>query len=261
MENTRRTVITFLGTAGAIPDPGSDTASFLINDRYLVDTGWSAVENLRKRGVDPLRIEALLFTHMHHDHYISLPSFLFYLLMKNKKLNELKIIGPIDDVEKVVKLALDFLQKNRFYSERDAPTVIPLSPGDSYEEEHFKVDTCATKHPVQGLCYRFTDKDSATVFSFTGDTAYYPPIADHVKGSRLLIHEAALGPISADPSANSYLHSGALDAAKIAESANVGKLVLLHGSLRDAEACVQAAARIFSKQVVWPKEGETISFE
>lgn len=245
------------GTTSALPDVGSDTASFLINDRYLVDTGWSSVGNLRNLGVDPAQIEYLLFTHMHHDHYLSLPSLLFYFLCVRKPLKELKIIGPVDDVERVVKLAMNFLQTDTFYENCDFPTIIPLTPGDSCEDEHFSVTTCSTKHPVQGLCYRFTDKRTNKFFSFTGDTAYHPPIIEHVKGSPLLIHEAAMGPSAVDQADNLYLHSGAKDAAEIAKSADVGKLLLVHGSRTRAEACVEAARGIFfAKEVEWPRDGQ-----
>jgi ribonuclease Z len=251
-----QTNITFLGTSSAFPDIGGDTVSFLINDRYLVDTGWSAVGNMRDLGVNPAQIEYLLFTHMHHDHYLSLPSLLFYLLCVRKPLKELKIIGPVNDVERVVKLAMDFLQTKQFYDDCSGPTIIPLTPGDAYEDEDFSISTCATRHPVQGLCYRFTDKRTGKFFSFTGDTAYHPPIARHVKGSPLLIHEAAMGPLAADPSDNLYLHSGSIDAARIAEAADVGKLLLVHDSCSNAEASVEAASQVFTKTVEWPLDGQ-----
>ncbi|MFC5649695.1 MBL fold metallo-hydrolase [Paenibacillus solisilvae] len=250
------TKIMFLGTSSALPDAGGDTVSFLINDRYLVDTGWAAVGNMRKLEVDPAQIEYLLFTHLHHDHYLSLPSLLFYFLSVRKPLKDLKIIGPADDVERVVKLAMNFLQTDNFYPDCSFPTVIPLTPGDSYEDENFNVATSSTKHPVQGLCYRFKDKQTGKFFSFTGDTAYHPPIIDLIKGSPLLIHEASMGPIAANPSDNAYLHSGAIDAAEIAKAADVGKLLLVHGSKSISEASVEAARKIFLKPVEWPKDGQ-----
>ncbi|MCZ8512184.1 MBL fold metallo-hydrolase [Paenibacillus filicis] len=253
------TTITFLGTSTALPDAGSDTASLLINRKYLVDTGWSVVSNLRKQGVDPTEIEYLFFTHMHHDHYLSLPSLLFYFLMKRKNLADLKIIGPIEDLERVVKLSMNLLQADRFYSGKGMPTLIPLQPGEPYEDEVFTLHTCETVHPVQGLCYRFTDKLTGKVFSFTGDTAYHPPMADHVRGSSILITEASLGPVAADMNHNPALHSGAVDAARMAEAAEVDKLFLVHGPLSKADACVEAAKQVFSKPVEWPKDGQTIT--
>ena len=73
-----QTTVTFLGTAAAIPSAGHDAASFVVNERYLVDTGWNTALTLLTHGLDPLNIEYLLLTHCHHDHYLGLPQLLFF---------------------------------------------------------------------------------------------------------------------------------------------------------------------------------------
>jgi ribonuclease Z len=248
-----QTTLTFLGTSTATPDLGSDTASFLINDTILVDTGWCVVTNLRNLGINPSQLQYVIFTHFHHDHYLSLPSLLFYLISK-KSLSNVTFIGPAEDIEDVFTKSLNFLRTDRFWPDLAKPKLVPLSPGESFETADFHIDTCATLHPVPGLCYRFQDKCTDKQFAFTGDTAYHPPIIEHVKGTPLLIHEASLGPGEADPANNKILHSGAIDAANIAKQAEVGKLMLIHGPLSKAEECIQAAASIFTNEVIWPEE-------
>ena len=83
MDETKTTV-TFLGTSAVVPGAGHDTASFLINGKYLVDTGWYATIKMRGYGFDPMQLEYLFFTHCHHDHYIGLPQLLFYLRMRRR---------------------------------------------------------------------------------------------------------------------------------------------------------------------------------
>ena len=103
------TNIMFLGTTACIFDKNDDDPCFLINKKYLFDTGFALVNNLVNNDVEPLDIKYLFFTHMHHDHYISLPAFLFYYIQKGGNLSELKIIGPANDVRRIVKKAMDFL--------------------------------------------------------------------------------------------------------------------------------------------------------
>ncbi|MCZ8511665.1 MBL fold metallo-hydrolase [Paenibacillus filicis] len=252
------TRITFLGTSSAVPEVGSDTASMLINDRILVDTGWKVTENLRKLSIEPTSIEHLVFTHFHQDHYLSLPSLLFYILMKKKDLRGLKIVGPKRDLELTINRTLEFLNQGRYIVKAGKPELIPLEAGESYETSEFRLETCGTIHPVPGLCYRFTDNNSGAVISFTGDTAYHPPIAEFVRGSKLLVHEAALGPGAGDPSNNESLHSGAQDAARIAVAAGVEQLLLIHGPHARVNGCVEAARKIFNGDILWPKEGQTV---
>jgi len=256
----KETKITVLGNGTAVPELGTDTASIMVNDDIVVDTGWSIVSNLKSNGVDPLQIKYLLFTHLHHDHYLSLPSLLFYWFMEKKDLSELKIIGPDEDVQAVVDQAMEFLVLGgKYYTDRNAPTVIPLKPGTAFETEAFVVDTYPTVHTAQSMAYRFTNKLTNKTFTYSGDTAFHPPVADFAKGSSLLIHEATLGPKAVDQQNNSGLHSGALDAANIAQMAEVPSLLLVHGELELAEKCVHAAREIFTGHVEWPKMNQVIT--
>src|SRR5689334_23751249 len=112
-----RTEVTFLGTDAVVPECGGDTASFVINRKIMVDTGWYGAIKMRCYGLDPMQIETLILTHCHHDHYIGLPQLLFYLTMRASERADrpkLKIIGPAEDLELVVRLAQQFLQMDRF---------------------------------------------------------------------------------------------------------------------------------------------------
>lgn len=253
------TLITFLGTSSVVPDGGHDTASFLINGRYLVDTGWYAVIKMRLYGFDPMQLEYLFLTHCHHDHYIGLPQLLFYLRMRSwERPNRpaLKIVGPAEDLERVVTLARQFLQPDRFPDVDSQPTLFPLRAGDTLETEVFHIATCASLHPVPGLCYRFTDRATGAVFAFTGDTAWHPPIVEHVRAAALLITEASFG-ANAAPVDNRSLHSGAPEAARLAVEAGVGRLALVH-CIEERQAGALTAAQAIFPNTFWPQDGETV---
>lgn len=258
MEKTKTTV-TFLGTATVVPAAGHDTASFLINGRHLVDTGWYAAIKMLSYAFNPMDLETVFISHCHHDHYIALPHILFYLRMRRDERPDrstLRIVGPAADIQRVVDLARAFLQTDRFPDVECIPEVFPLAPGESLELKDLYVATCATVHPVEGLCYRFTDKRTQASFVFTGDTAYHPPIADHARGASLLIHEASHGPNSpSDP--GRWGHSGAPDAARIAQLAGVKRLALVHCPESLAQQAVTAAQRIFPNTFL-PKDGQTV---
>jgi ribonuclease Z len=217
---------------------------------------------MRCYGFDPMQLEYLFLTHCHHDHYIGLPHVLFYLRMKRRERPNrppLKIVGPAEDLEKVVTLARRFLQTERFPDVECVPDLFPLIPGDSFEDPAFLLETCATVHPVQGLCYRFTDRRTGAVFAFTGDTAYHSPIVEHVRGVPLLIHEASFGPDPA-PAENRSGHAGAPEAARVAAEANVGRLALVHCP-EEKQAAATAAARALFPNTFWPEDGETVEIE
>jgi ribonuclease Z len=165
-----------------------------------------------------------------------------------------KIVGPEADIQRVVNLAYSLLQVERFPELQFIFEVIPISPGESIDVSELHVDTCKTVHPVQGLCYKFTDKRTQSSFVYTGDTAYHLPIADHARGASLLIHEASHGP---NTSSDRYAHSGSLEAAKIAQLANIHRLALIHCP----ESLIQKAldtARQIVPDTFLPEDGQII---
>lgn len=257
---TEPTTVTFLGTAAVVPEGGHDTASLLVNGRCLVDTGWYAAIKMRCYGYDPLDLDYLFLTHGHHDHYIGLPQILFYRSMRRHarpSVKPLKIVGPAEDLETIVGLALQFLQADR-YPEAVCPVeLLPLRPGQEIDELGLHVSACAARHAVPGLCYRFTDKRTGATLAVTGDTAPDPGLVAHVRGVHLLVTEASFGPHPA-PAENESRHSGAPDAAQMARAAGVGRLALTHGAEEIQSAALDAARAIFP-DTFWPADGETVT--
>jgi len=259
MERTK-TEITFLGTATVVPAAGHDTSSFLINGKHLVDTGWYAAIKMLSYGFNPMDLETVFISHCHHDHYIGLPHILFYLRMRRNERPErppLKVVGPAEDIQRVVDLARSLLQPERFPDVECIPEVFPLTPGESLELPGLQVDTCDTLHPVQGLCYRFTDRLTQASLVYTGDTAYHPPIADLARGASLLIHEASHGPESR-PVPDRWGHCGAPEAARIAKLAEVDHLALIHCPQKAIQKAVAAAQEIFPNSFL-PEDGQKLA--
>lgn len=83
-------------------------------------------------------------------------------------------------------------------------------------------------------------------FACCTDTAFLPAIAPMIEGCDLLFHEATYLDKDADK-ASRYLHSTAADAARIAQMARVGKLIIGHFSTRykSPDLFLDEARRIF----------------
>lgn len=246
------TNIAFIGTSTCIPDAGSEVASSIINGKHLVDTGWCSALAMRQYDFDPLAIESIILTHLHQDHYLGLPPLLFFAGLRQRDdtgAKPLRIIGPRDHLEEVVHAALTFLQIPRFPQLKVDYTLVPLTPGDSFDLDGLHFDTCAAKHvggtgdPEQALVFRVTDAAGRASFAFTGDTSFHPPIADFAKGLPVLIHDAC--------------HTGPRDAAAIAKAAGVGRLLLIHYPKAKANQILAEATPVFPHTFL-AREGETI---
>ena len=242
----------FLGTTASIPDVHEDSPSFLVNDRYLFDCGFDVLGSLRETSCDIAAIDYIIFTHMHHDHYLGLASLLFYFIHSRvKKIKDLTILGPKKDVERVVELAYKYLQLDLFYQDVERPTVIPLKENDIYKTDDATIKCGASIHPVDARCYRFVDKGGSTL-AISGDTMYCEDMIPLFKGANALIHDSTLGYIEGNGNNG---HSTILEAIRIAESAEIPVLFPVHMSVQRAEESSSLASKNTDVKIIPPKRG------
>lgn len=247
--------ITVLGAGSCIPDPGGETASFCVNGRLLVDTGWCAARQLIDLSIPPRQIEAILLTHCHHDHFMGLVSMLFHRGLTCRE-TPLEVCGPEGEISRVVEDVWRLLQTDRYPHIEASVHVRDVAPGDSFEVAGLSVSACAARHNVPGLHYRLTSGGGRSVV-FSGDTAFNPDLVDFARGADVLIHEASHGASSLRESPDAA-HSGAPDAAQIARQAGVGRLCLVHVPAAARGDALQAAARVFP-EVFIPETGDVIA--
>jgi len=227
-----------------------ETASFVIDGRHLVDTGWSAVLRMREYGIDPLDIQSVILTHFHQDHYIGLPQLLFYRALRGEHVRPLRIIGPQEHLAHIVAATVEFLQVPRFPELEEAYALLPLRPGQSFDLGDLHFETFVARHvsgkgvPEPALAYKVTTVSTGTSFVFTGDTSFHPPLVDFVRGAQVLVHDAA--------------HTSARDAATIAARAGVRRLYLIHYAQARAEQLLAEAREVFADTAL-TEEGETLT--
>jgi len=239
--------LTVLGTAECAPQPHNDTASFCINGRVLIDTGWNVVRRLLEAGLAPTAIEAVVLTHCHHDHYLGLTGLIFEQGLEGAHRGggcSLDVYGPAGLVARVVEDIRRLLQIDRF-PELDYPVrVHDVFSGDRLDVCDLHVHAVGARHNVPGLHYRVEDAGGSVVFS--GDTAYSPDLIDLARGCDLLIHEASHGAESTRDQPGSG-HAGAPDAADIAARAEARALWLVHLGDGQCEAALAAARKQFAE--------------
>jgi len=88
-------------------------------------------------------------------------------------------------------------------------------------------------------------------YAFAADTRYWEAVADHVRGVDLLYHEATFGTAMKGRAEKSD-HSTAAQAARIADMAGVGRLVIGHISARyeSFEGLLEEARAVFPETIV-----------
>lgn len=239
--------IQFVGVSGASIKPGEETACYVVNGSILIDTGWNAAVSMQELGVHPTDIDTIFFTHCHQDHTIGLPG-VFFANSRRKQARpdapDLAIYGPLD-LQLIVDGTKALLRSKQY------PQCVPdhnltlVYPGESYDIGDLKVDVGRAFHPLDARAYRFTDTATGASIVFTGDTAYHEFLPEFASGCDVLVHEASSAPDTDLGSRQRVLHSTPQDAARVANEAGAGELVLVHYQTAHREAIIDRAKSDF----------------
>ncbi|MCU0799483.1 MAG: ribonuclease Z [Candidatus Thermoplasmatota archaeon] len=146
----------FLGTGGSWPSKRRNPVSIALSSgptTLLLDCGEGTQRQLLYSSVSPMRIRAVLVTHLHGDHILGLPG-LVQTMSLNGREDELRIIGP-HGTARSWEAALSVCA---FKCGFDTP-VTELSPGEGTEVDGLIVGSCQASHSVPALAYRVHEKD------------------------------------------------------------------------------------------------------
>ncbi len=239
--------VRILGASDATASVDCDHTCFTVGDRILVDVCPTATLALLRAGIDPTRLEAICFTHLHSDHCMGLAPLLEHIWFKKRSLAHLKIYGPQATLRRVYEAMQGFFAACDSHGERLAPEpeLMELEGNTRFELCGYTVRTMDSMHAVPGLCYTFTDTATGKIIGTTGDTCYLPAFADFFRDADLLLHECSYGAGPLPDGNARNRHSSAREAVQTAMEAGVGHLLLIH--CREgwrADAIAYAAAHL-----------------
>ncbi|MEM3736991.1 MAG: MBL fold metallo-hydrolase [Candidatus Bathyarchaeia archaeon] len=243
--------VTFVGSGGPTVTRDRVCPSILIDQDILIDCGAGAVRNLRVLDADLTAIQRILITHFHADHVGDLISLLWAMEMDRRD-TPIEIAG-YTGVEYLTQSLLRLMHFPEEFTTLKV-TYRPLIGGEEFEG----VTTHRTLHRPPNIAYRVT-KDGRSV-CYSGDTAYYEPLAKFAEGCNLLIHDA-LFLAGQETLAMLTNHSTAVEAARIAEKARVKTLALFHifPLNRDREGeFINQARREFNGEILVARDLQTI---
>ncbi|QXD25274.1 MBL fold metallo-hydrolase [Opitutia bacterium ISCC 51] len=169
-------------------------------DKYLlVDCGRGVTQRLWQLGVPLGRVDGLFVTHLHSDHVIGIPDLLLTGWLSSPfggRKGNFNVWGPegtqsmMDHIRLAYQGDVDIRVKDQgFTLEGVTPNTVEIEAGLIYNQDGVKVTAIVVNHgelikPAYG--YR-VDYDGRSVV-ISGDTKYYPPLAEAAKGTDLFIH-------------------------------------------------------------------------
>ena len=248
--------LVFLGTRGGPRITGANptpSASLIVwnNVPYIIDTGYGVSFKLVEAKFPLPALRYTFITHHHSDHNAEW-GLLVYNAWASGLLTPIDAYGPAG----MKQLAQGFWDAYRFDIEtrmedegrpdlRKLVNIHEYTEGAVMAAGDVKVTALRNLHPPirESFALKFELPGKTIVFS--GDTAYFPPLAAFAKGADILVHEVMYEPALAEllrrnPNASTLMahlkasHTLTHDVGRLASEAGVKTLVLNHFVPADA---------------------------
>lgn len=267
-------------------------------DSLLIDCGPWATYRMVEYDVNFAAIEDLFFTHHHADHNASFVHFVTASWYFGRQ--DLRIYGPKGTNDLVDGYLMAYERHIEDIAEwRDQSTtgltdfdVRDVTPGFEHTDGDWTVEAMPTEHAYSSMdvfAYRFTETDTGQTFVFSGDTRPLDSMVEFAQGVDVLVHECNVTgdtetPLSPEDVHERYgnapfadyfdwvfgestqeeltdqLHTSPAEAGRIAEAADVDKLVLTHLNPRRNPMDIKREAEAeFGGTIVVAEDGMNIS--
>lgn len=185
--------VQFLGAGDAFGSGGRFNTCFHLRDRkgaFLVDCGASSMIAIRKFGVDPNGVRAILVTHLHGDHFGGLPFFILDAQLVSRRTTPLTLAGPPGLRERLSVAMENFFPGSTKVERRFALDVRELEPGSTQDVEGIAVTPYLVKHACGAPPSALRLVVDGKVLCYSGDTEWTEALGEAARGADLFIAEA-----------------------------------------------------------------------
>ncbi len=184
--------VTFLGSGDAFGSGGRFQACILLESpdlRLLLDCGASSLISMKKQGVDPAGIDAILVSHLHGDHFGGVPFFILDAQFISRRSKPLIVAGP-HGLEGRVRQAMEALFPGSSQtSQRFEVRFLELEPGVAADVGGARATPFEVMHASGAAPYAYRVQLDGKTVGYSGDTEWTEVLVQAARDADLFICE------------------------------------------------------------------------
>jgi ribonuclease BN (tRNA processing enzyme) len=184
--------LTVVGCGDAFGSGGRANTCFWIESggtTVALDFGATSLVALKRLGLDPGRIDLVLLSHLHGDHFGGLPFLLLEGQFDGRRTRPLTIVGPPGTGERLKAAMEVFFPGSSTTMWRYPLEVVDLPCRTPYRFAQLEVETHEVAHPSGAPSTGVRVGDGSRLLAYSGDTMWTEALFDIAKGADLFITE------------------------------------------------------------------------
>jgi ribonuclease BN (tRNA processing enzyme) len=186
--------LTVVGSGDAFGSGGRFNTCFQVESAsatVLIDCGASSLVALKARGLDPDRLDGVILSHLHGDHFGGLPFLLMDAQHLSRRQRPFLVAGPPGTRARLAA-ALEVLFPGSAATRWRFPwEVIEIEPGEPRDMLGFRVVTAEVLHPSGAPSTALRLSDGGATLAYSGDTEWTDVLLPIADGVQLLIIECS----------------------------------------------------------------------
>jgi ribonuclease BN (tRNA processing enzyme) len=167
--------LTVVGSGDAFGSGGRFNTCFLLEAAkatVLVDCGASSLVALQTRGINHGRVDAIVLSHLHGDHFGGLPFLLLDAQYLNRRERPLLIAGPPGTRARLDQAMEVLFPRSTTTKWRFPWQVLEIEPGRPSQLCGLTVVSTEVVHPSGAPSTALRLSDGASLFAYSGDTEW-----------------------------------------------------------------------------------------
>lgn len=183
-----------LGCGDAFGSGGRNQSGYLVeaNDKlFLLDCGPTSLLALKRAGFDPRRLDAILISHLHGDHFGGIPFFFIEYLYLQPRLEPLVIAGP-PGTEAKVRALFEVMYGGGATEKKIPPTrFLELQPDEPAEVNGIIVAPFRVPHQSDAISLGLKLSFEGKRILFSGDSLWTERFVELADGVDLFLCECS----------------------------------------------------------------------